>query len=160
LIIGAVVTTTFTFLLYGLTNPPIVDYTLHCSSSFDPRYSTRLTVVLEVRNRGHTDAPLLLVLTVQNATIFPIDKPWAECTDSRIKLYVIAMKNSEQYSAYAVDIVVDSSYESFTLTYSIEKRFDPSISGVISLLFAEFHGFYPTSVTYVKDAEGRYNSQE
>ena len=161
IIITAIVGFVFGFLAYGYAFRPIVDYTLDSPESFDTRWDTTLTVRMEMRNRGQTDAPLLLILRVQNVTISPSEEePWTEYTGSEIKIYTIALKKSEKYRGFSIDILVEGKPQSFTISYYIERRFKASVSGIVSFLFCEFNRYYPTSVTYVEDDTGRYTIRE
>lgn len=136
----------------GWSQRPIIDY--HLAEELLPAsfsYSdSPINVSLRLRNRGNTDANLKLVVTVTNANITVSGlQPWIECSETQVKFYILAVKNMETFSSYEAKVYPVGNPQNFTITYTIEDASNFwSIRGMISHLFLEPLGTYPTYVVY------------
>lgn len=136
----------------GWSQRPIIDYHLAeelLPASFSYNESA-IDVSLRFRNRGNTDANLKLVVTVTNANI-TVSKlqPWIEYSKTQVKFNIWAIKNMENFSTYKAKVYPVGNPQNFTIKYTIEDASNFwSISGMISHLFLEPHGTYPTYVVY------------
>jgi len=141
---------------YGYSYRPIIDYCLGCSyeveDSIDFTYKA-LEVELKVRNRGNTDACLMLILTLQNATF--TDKENASSLvysdeNDEVKVYWRALKNEEVYGGKTFHIIPKSNLESFTVNYKIETRTAGNIATDFINKFIELIPYAPVTLTFEK----------
>jgi hypothetical protein len=135
----------------GWLQRPIVDYYI---SGIEDGYNTNwspMRVSLQYRNRGNIDASLYLVATVTNANI-TIDKPesWIWCNGTQAKIYVGATSHMDDYGSYTINVYPVGNPQNFTVRYTIEDKSDfwAIPNGMISHLFAEWHGYDPTYALY------------
>lgn len=135
----------------GWSQRPIIDY--HLAEELLPASfssDSPINVSLRFRNRGNTDANLKLVVTVTNANITVSELyPWIEYSKTQVKFNIWAINNMETFSSYEAKVYPVGNPQNFTITYTIEDNSNFwSISGMISHLFLEPHGTYPTYVVY------------
>jgi len=136
----------------GWSQRPIIDYHL-AEESLPANFSysdSPIDVSLRFRNRGNTDANLKLVLTVTNANITVSGlRPWIEYNETQVMFNIWAIKNMETFSSYEAKVHPVGNPQNFTITYTIEDVSNFwSIRGMISHLFLEPLGTYPTYIVY------------
>ena len=129
---------------------PIVDYNIVGAPDTINFDHGPLRISVRYRNRGETDTSLFLVVTTENAHI-SVDKiePWIKYNETQVKFHVGAQSRMETYTSYFVEISLIENPQNFTVRYTIEDN-SPSttIAGIISHLFLEPHGYYPTHLVY------------
>ena len=134
----------------GWSQRPVVDYYMSgLSDTFNADWGS-MTVNLRIRNRGSIDARLLLVITVTNAnlTVSKLE-PWIEYNETQVKFHVTAIAHMDSYSSYEIEVYPTGEPHNFTMTYTIEDNSNFwSINGMISHLFLEPNGYFPTSAFY------------
>lgn len=141
----------------GWSQRPIIDYYLDdVLDEVDFKYQI-LRVSLKYQNRGNIDASLNLVITVTNANI-TVDKlePWIEYNETKVKFHVAAKSHMETYSDHKVNISPVGDAQNFAITYTIEDTTGGLINGIISHLFLESHGYFPTYALYNKTDTNTY----
>jgi hypothetical protein len=135
----------------GWFQRPIIDYYIDdllddVSFQYEP-----LSVSLKIRNRGNIDAALALIVTVINAHI-TVDKiePWIKYNETQVRFHISALSHMEDYSSYRIKISPVADPQNFTITYTFEdiSNFWAIPNGMISHLFLESHGYFPTYVMY------------
>ena len=82
-------------------------------------------------------------------------KPYNRINGTHVYILLNANKNSPYYFGERIYFKENENANSFSYSYEVFKNQDSSISGIISNMFGEVKGFYPTSCTYRKDA-GRF----
>jgi len=147
--------------MYGIANRPIISYYLEAPEIINFRWDSYLTVKLKFKNKGNTDASVLLRVTVKNAIILndTIKSPHKLVSESEAEFYYAATGNMKDYAIVKVHIVPENNPESFTITFIVEKRFHPSWSGVFSFIFGELRGYYPTSLTFIRTNMNTYQKE-
>jgi len=118
-------------------------YYLEASDIVDFSWQPYLTVKLKFKNKGNTDASLLLRVTVENAIILndTVEYPHKLISESEAEFYYLATENMEHYATAEIHIIPKNNPDNFSITYVVEKRFDSSFSGMINFLFGEVKGF-------------------
>jgi hypothetical protein len=109
-----------------------------------------MKVGLNFQNRGSIDTTLHLVVRVTDANI-TVDnlEPWIACNGTQAIFNVAAQMHMENSATYYVNILPIGNPKNFTITYTIEDISNSfSINGLISHLFLEQHGYYPTYAVY------------
>jgi hypothetical protein len=142
----------------GWSQRPIVDYYMDGLKDSFTLHGYPMTINLKYRNRGNIDASLKLIVTVTNANITVNElEPWIEYSETQVKVNVAAISHMDAYSSYSVNIYPVGNLQNFTITYTIEDSSNfLSINGVISHLFLESHGYFPTYVVYNKTDTDTY----
>ncbi|MEM3731208.1 MAG: hypothetical protein QW667_04115 [Candidatus Bathyarchaeia archaeon] len=142
----------------GWSQRPIIDYYM---DGLEDNFTFRgypMTINLKYRNRGSIDASLKLVVTTINANI-TVDKtePWIEYNETQVKFNVAAISHMDVYASHSVNIYPVGNPHNFTIKYTIEDSSNYwSINGVISHLFLESHGYFPTYVVYNRTDTNTY----
>jgi len=135
----------------GWTQRPIIDYSIEGAPDTWHPWQKSMRLSLKIRNRGNIDTSLLLIVRTINANI-TLEKvePWIEYNVTEVKFHVSLQSHMETYGVHQIDIIPTETAQNFTITYMIEDVSPPlSIpSGLISRLFLESHGYYPTTLTY------------
>jgi hypothetical protein len=134
----------------GWSQRPIIDYYMDGLEDSFTFHGYSMTANLKYRNRGSTDASLKLVVTVTNANI-TVEKPepWIEYNETQVKFNTAAISHMDTYSSYAVNISPVGDTQNFTIRYTIEDTSNGwSTNGMISHLFLEPHGYFPTYAVY------------
>lgn len=137
---------------------PVVDYYMEgAPESIDFDYG-HLGISVKYRNRGETDILLFLVITTENAHISVVNvEPWIIYNQTQVKFRVAAQSRMQKYGGYYVEILPVGNPQNFTITYTIEDR-SPSttVNGIISRLFLEPRGYYPTHLFYNRTETNTY----
>lgn len=133
----------------GWSLRPIIDYNMDGLKDSFTFNGYSMTVSLRYRNRGNIDASLKLVVTVTDANLTVNDlEPWIEYNETQVKFNVAATSHMESYSSYSVNVYPVGNPQNFTITYTIEDKTSGLINGLISRLFLEPHGYFPTYAVY------------
>jgi len=141
---------------YGFTERAIIEYWLEAPDTFSIQPNPYLEVKLKFGNKGNTDASVTLRITVENATILndTIKFPHQLISNSIAEFYYAAVKNRE--GEQIVHIIPKNDTTTFRILYTVEKRFFFSSSELLSWIFGEVKGYYPTSLTYKKIDSATY----
>jgi len=151
----AILAAFISILSYGYIYRPLVDYTLSADPVIDLQHSSYFPVDVKICNRGSTDAPLILHITVENATI--LKSPWKgyiTYDESEVWIYWTVNKDTENYESETLNIVPNDKVNSFNIKYEVIKRNDLNVygllsfSGITSYFFAEIKGHYPEFLYY------------
>ena len=133
----------------GWSQRPIIDYYMDGLKDNFTFHGYSMTVNLKYKNRGNIDASLKLVVTVTNANITVNSlEPWIEYNETQVKFNVAATSHMDTYSSYAVNISPVDNPQNFTITYTIEDTTGGLVNWMISHLFLEPHGYFPTYAVY------------
>lgn len=139
----------FSLLGAGWSQRPIIDYYMDGLDDSFTFHGYPITINLKHQNRGNIDASLKLVVTVTDANL-TVDslESWIEHNETQIKFNVAAPSHMESYSSHSVKVYPVGSPQNFTITYTIEDTTGGLINSIVSRLFLESHGYYPTYAVY------------
>ena len=144
-------------ILYGITSRAIIEYELgvplRISETINFEQNRYLQVALKFRNSGHTDALLILRVTVENAVILndTIRPPHKLISESEAEFYYSASHDMKNYAEITIHVIPVNDAEYFVIKYKVEKRLDlTSPSYMLSYIFGEIRGYYPTSLAFEK----------
>jgi len=137
---------------------PLVDYTIshpiliRVPEQLDFRGGPE-QIKFRVRNRGGTDAPIFVNITVVNAYIS--DKWLGPFNQSSPIVFATSLDAHSEYDGWTYFIVPLKDVAFVGIEFSVTKRLRLDISGITNWLFGEYNG-YCVSLTYVQQSPGLY----
>lgn len=153
------------FVSYGLSNKPLVDYTLEAPSFWNftllfvaPQNVPSMTFSVKVRNRGLTDSLVNVTVIAWNASIASKETDAFSASLSRVT-WLSARSDDWGLLTFYLRPVKDT--PSFTISCTVTKVANySSFSAVVSTTFAEITPLWPTTVTYVNNGAYQYQRMD
>jgi len=166
IVLAALLGTLGWFVGYGLGNRPLVDYTLDMPSFWYftettqmPNYDPVMTFHVNLRNRGLTDTEVNVNVTVLNASVSTRKLGPFNASISLEGVPLTARSDNYGYLILYLKPIKNAS--SFEVSCSVTRKPDySSFSAVVSTLFVEIKGQWPTTVKYINSNGFGYELQK
>jgi len=100
---------------FDLQGPPKV---------LDFRLGSRVSLVFQLRNRGATDAPVFVNITVANARIGTLD----QMNNGSIIFWTLIAAHSDQYGGWEYYITAIGDPESITITFDLTREWKTDLT--------------------------------
>jgi len=145
---------------YGFTERAIINYWVEAPDFLNLQLDSYLEVKIKFGNKGNMDASIILKISVENAIILndTIKPPHKLISRSTAEFYYAVFKNCE--GKQVIHIMPKNNAETFTLTVTVQKKLGIHPSEILSWIFGEVKGCYPTSIKYERVNVSTYQKCE